>query len=675
MRISKFTATSLVVLLLGAAIWISISQPQAQEAGQADHDPATEHMTSHEKRQPLRLTRQREIGLEEVFSIHHESRGDFDLSIYFDKQSKPNFQQKLQTEYKGRVIRTLIATQPKLRYFFKFETESLQARVNSDPSPLLVQKLLDGLAKGVVAESTADGLIQKLIFDKRIPIESQDFLLTLIKKFQINLPELLSSRTWTSKESDLAGRFTARYELKQPAAGALKTKPLLIRKSKDQFHELNFHLSGDLNRDQIHADSEGGFDLIWSPEKQHLTQIQGSETVHYVNQNNQHLGSNTESIAIDFQTSQVLANSQVESLLQLIDERGAEQWTYTEARDAAQAQQLRRIHEQRWQNSQLSDLLSLLRELPSLEPEKRHDQAQDLFLKLRSFVYLFPEDVHHLKNYLKSADPLSPGFETALAALINISNEASQQLVVELIEESLEDPTRLERTLPMAGFTKAPGLELEQSLRYVAENHQHPDMQMTAKLALGVLGSRLLEAAVDRSQSSQKQQFQQRYRDLELQLRQQLESAQDNASRIKILQVLGNTASGIANDLIRTYLRADDPELVVASVMALRFQSFDSVSELLDLVSGSEQEEILEAMATSLSFMTSSPAKFRYVARHLEQVTHPEAQLQLLDTLFRERHFDPEYVQKLLQQISQDSKNQNLQNYALDLLQQVQMGS
>ena len=214
-----------------------------------------------------------------------------------------------------------------------------------------------------------------------------------------------------------------------------------------------------------------------------------------------------------------------------------------------------------------SQLLALLRQ------QGGSDQlSQEQYLQLKSWLALHPETISNIRQTLQELptdDPRLRGFVKALGA---VGSAEAQDALAGMIRDYAGSPDFAARIVTTLGFVEHPTPAATAALVALAEHGSDLSVVQRAKLATGIMGSRLRQSSESDDQK--------RAAVLEDRFSQWLKAASTDAERYDALAALGNL--GPKDLAALKMLPADAPaRLQAEAYFAMRFSPDPSVPNLL----------------------------------------------------------------------------------------------
>jgi hypothetical protein len=188
--------------------------------------------------------------------------------------------------------------------------------------------------------------------------------------------------------------------------------------------------------------------------------------------------------------------------------------------------------------------------------------SQDLYLKLKAWIYLHPDEIQRLMDRLKGLDEGDPALKMAIRALASSGRPEAQNALVDLLDSRKSDVPLARKIITTLGLVPEPTAKAQQALQNLSQGPEDTSIRRSSRLALGIMGQRL-------SQSSDPD-AQQRAREIEAQALQNLQKASGLAAITDALAALGNCGLSRIEDL-EPWLTHPDPAIRGQAYFALRF--------------------------------------------------------------------------------------------------------
>ena len=296
-------------------------------------------------------------------------------------------------------------------------------------------------------------------------------------------------------------------------------------------------------------------------------------------------------------------------------------------------------------------------------------------MMLRSFGYLYRDQLQPLTDLLLRLPAGHPAFEITMAALVDLSHKEAQDAVVDALEGNQSNPANLEMIVGMASFMDNPTITLQNAINEI-RGHENENIAMTAELATGVLAGKLIEATKAAEDKTTKDDYRFRLQELEGEWLERLKMASNNKERIRLLKIIGNSGSPVANHLLEGFLHSDDVDLAGQAILTIRFQSIRLSRRFIEVALGQlGKDDFEEALASALSFIPEKREVFTINAGLIDRLSSTRAKIQCLQTLYSLKQYDKNMVVSLVERYASHAKDKDLQEFADHLLNDIRMGS
>ncbi len=184
---------------------------------------------------------------------------------------------------------------------------------------------------------------------------------------------------------------------------------------------------------------------------------------------------------------------------------------------------------------------------------------QDLYLKLKAWVYLHPEQLALLLETLRERSASDAVLKGAIKAMSAVGSSAAQTALVKLIESRGDDGAVQSRVVTSLGFVATASMETQNVLEQFSEDSQTPELARSARMALGVIGNRQRadDPASERADAIEDRAW-------------QLLSQGSRAEKLDALAMLGNIGPRHI-DGFEPVFQGNDPILRGQAYYAMRF--------------------------------------------------------------------------------------------------------
>lgn len=457
-----------------------------------------------------------------------------------------------------------------------------QAQLMSLPAPMrsVLQKTW---TEGVAARLALRGFHWEPILGADMDPTAAHFWRSLAERMQVNVPSLLDAPTWSQEETIAGDRTRARYEIDSTLlTPALRGEKIYLRKSFE-----TAQLSGEsLVLLQPHFEGLEKLDM------------QVRETL------------TDSSLHIQWQRQ----NQQDESRLAVLDTR----WGKSRSDNRGQSSQETMIQKVALGSLGFDEIWNLMTQSGS-------QNSQELYLKLKAWIYLHPDEVQKLVDRLKGLDEGDPALKLGIRALAAAGQPEAQDALVDLLDQRKTDVPLARKIITTLGLVPAPTLKAQAALEALSQANEDSPVRRSSRLALGIMGQRLSQ---NPDADSQK-----RAENLEAQALANLRRASGLAQITEALAVLGNCGLTRIEDL-DPWLKHADPAIRGPAFFALRFARPEVTPDYLvnqypGEVAAAVQRQILQA----LSLRTPDNIWFRAVENLLKNPLPDTEKIVLAKTL------------------------------------------
>ncbi len=268
--------------------------------------------------------------------------------------------------------------------------------------------------------------------------------------------------------------------------------------------------------------------------------------------------------------------------------------------------------------------------------EKTIDQLDD-YLKLKSFLKLYPERTKELWDYFLQIENVNSAFRNMVGALVKVGTEEAQELLTKLMAHYNDEPKKLRIIVRQSSFIKNPNPQIVEQLIHIAESSENEKVAKNSELALGAVGHKLIHSSVKKDQERGQQ--------LESRFTLKLKKSSSENERFFLISALGNMGASSNVDLIEQF--RDQPQFLNQSLHALR------------LVPTKKAEDILVNFLHNKKTGTRRQASLSLTYRQVSK----EALSSLVDKLYQEQ--DTNTLMNLAKAIASHANESN--NYKQDL--------
>lgn len=261
---------------------------------------------------------------------------------------------------------------------------------------------------------------------------------------------------------------------------------------------------------------------------------------------------------------------------------------------------------------------------------------QDLYLKVKAWIFLHPNDLSAVREPLRVAAADSSEFKGLVKALTAAAHPEAQALLAAILDERGGEEEAGERLVMSLGLVAGPTLATQRTLERLAASAS--PLARGAKLSLGIVGNRLKRTDPARATA------------IEEALWKSLREG-NREEQVGALSALGNLGPSRIDEL-EPFLQSPESELRGQAYYALRFSNHPQLAQRWAQAYRSEsdqaaRERILAGLSlrepdalwlASVEALVSSPLQAasiqslaRLILRHA--ASYPEASLRLLSAL------------------------------------------
>ncbi|MDQ3231465.1 MAG: hypothetical protein M3Q07_06555 [Pseudobdellovibrionaceae bacterium] len=409
------------------------------------------------------------------------------------------------------------------------------------------------------------------------------FWQSLSERMQAVLPPVLQTPSWSQEETLAGATVIAHYEIDPThlSPGLLGEK-IYVQKSYDEAPSPNKKLSGESL-------------ILLRPRFEGLEQLQAE--AHEVQELNGQSWTSDTTLKLQWQKQM----SQTEARVASLESR----WGQTRAEGRVESSQESSIQKAALGSLGLDELWSQM-----YQPGSQN--SQDLYLKLKAWIYLHPAEIRRLMERLKGLDEDDPALKMAIRALAAAGQPEAQNALVDLMDQRQADVPLARKIITTLGLVPEPTLKGQQALERLSQSPEDSPVRRSSRLALGMMAQRL----------SQKQdaEAQTRARHIESLALGHLREAQGLSATTEALAALGNSGLSRLEDL-DPWLKHPDPAIRGQAYFALRFAKPVSTPDfLVTHFAAEESAEVRRQIMQAISLRTPDVSWFQAVQKLL---THP----------------------------------------------------
>jgi hypothetical protein len=448
------------------------------------------------------------------------------------------------------------------------------------PAPMR-SSLLKGWIEGVGARLASRGFV----LEPQIPADMDpavsQFWQSLAERLQVSLPATLHTPIWDQQENMGGASVSSRYEIDPThPSPALLAEKIYIQKSFDASPSPQKKISGE-SLILMQARFEG------------LDQLQVN--AHEVQELNGQSWSSDTSLKLEWQKQ----TTQNETRLASLEAR----WGLSEGEGLSS-------QETSIQKAALGSLG--LDELWEQMHQPGTQSSQELYLKLKAWIYLHPDEIRRLMDRLKALDESDPALKMAIRALAAAGQVEAQNALVDLLDQRQNDVPLARKIITTLGLVPEPTLKAQEFLERLSQGDEDSAVRRNSRLALGMMGQRLSQV--------QDPVAQKRAQDLEELALKNLRQARGLAATTEALAVLGNCGVSRIADL-EPWLTHADPAIRGQAFFALRFaKTKEAPAYLVEHYSLEASGEVQQQIMQAISLRTPDDVWFMAVKKLL---THP----------------------------------------------------
>ena len=449
-----------------------------------------------------------------------------------------------------------------------------------DQSELAVG-VAEGLAKTAFLRVEPSGLISGVRFDKSVADGAQLPLRAILSLVQLALPDgEQTPKTWTVKETEPNGSYTARYTQAGKDADGVRS----VKKRKLAFEEESSGEGAHEITVKKTVKATGDLTFRFDVTKGRLAGVRGEET-QTILLNGKSVGKAASRVRLELADLKKLPAEELSPIAQASDEsaKGAPLFTLKTVENKAATEQT--IAEGELKDT---DAGKLFAELQDLEDGKGGDE-QPLYLKFKALFQLQPAAAARGGEVLGKAKADGATVRVLSGSLGTIGNEASQRALAAAVKARPANDPALATILSAIGDLSAPLPVAEGALRDQAMVEAEGDIPSTARLALGTMASNLAKNQPERSKKI--------VADL---VAQEAKTSSDDVRR-QLLLALGNSGSAEALPTLGKAVSSKNPDFREAAAKALGQIKSADADRLLRPLAKDADEHVRKAAEGSLA--------------------------------------------------------------------------
>ncbi len=485
-----------------------------------------------------------------------------------------------------------------LAILFRIKQPDLEIVFNGRTDAERIGTAASQLAKGSIALVLGDGRVLSTIHDSTIDDLSMNYFQSLLGLVQFVLPldSNSASSEWTTRETDQSGHYGARYRIipESLATPADEDNKIVIEKRK-------------LGYSRPRSAERSSLSMTIVPKSRMVVTL------------NQHEGSIIEMAGVDTQKVYVFgriisrsittmslkalrraATGLDSSCLQPINPGHSLMKTplfagevSKEAEKSIQRVELGKLH--------FKDLLAALRKAD--HSSLSYQDETKLFLKLKAFIYLYPDSVFLFNKLLSGANSRAVSFSLIVSALCEVGHSQAQLSVSSLILNRKNDKDALLRIIPLTQAITKPAKALIDLLSVFAFSKSQKSIESMAQLALGTLARNIRRYDTQISRA------------IVQRLSDSLRKAPDDKHVEQWLLVLGNSDGKEAMAEIAEFTKGYSPRFRSLAYASLRWIDTTFVDSLL--LSGllSEQDSLVRLSIVNVLSLRENDSLARVTQR------------------------------------------------------------
>lgn len=198
--------------------------------------------------------------------------------------------------------------------------------------------------------------------------------------------------------------------------------------------------------------------------------------------------------------------------------------------------------------------------------------ADDLYLKLKAWVYLHPHRLDILLERIKGRDAADPLMKTAIRALAGSGRSEGQNALVVLLQQHDSDEQLGLKIISTLAFVPEPTQKAQEAVEALSRGPVDNPLRSSSHLVLGAMGRQLAASPEPASRE--------RAKTIEKVILDSLRSASGRRAILDALAVVGNFGINRLDDL-QPWLNDPDPEIRANAYFALRFGKPENTPEFL----------------------------------------------------------------------------------------------
>ncbi|WP_141733122.1 hypothetical protein [Oligoflexus tunisiensis] len=503
------------------------------------------------------------------------------------------------------------------------------------PVPLR-SNLLKAWIEGTGARMASRGFQIEPQLDSNMDPTVSQFWLSLCERMQVDLPAVLQTPIWELQEVMAGSSVSTRYELDPThLSPGLLAEKIYIQKYFEATTQPQQSISGESL-------------VILRPRFEGLDQLQAdAREVQVLNGED---WTSDSVLTLQWLKQDTLAEARVASL---------------EARWGQSRSEAGSGQDSSMQKVALGGLG--LDEIWSQMFQPGTQNSQELYLKLKAWIFLHPAEIKRLMERLRNLDESDPALKMAIRALAAAGQTEAQNALVDLLNQRHTDAPLARKIVTTLGLVPEPTLEAQKSLELLSQSAEDSAVRRSSRLALGLMGQRLSQKTDPEAQK--------RAAELEALALRHLQAAQDLADITEALVVVGNCGVSRIEDL-NPWLTHPDPAIRSQAFFALRFARPNHAPEfLVRQYPGEASAEVRRQILHALSLRTPDAGWFSAIKGLLNHPLPDDDKITLakilVGTVRKHRESSLQILAQLLAQTQDAAARETLTKYQETAKRQV----
>jgi hypothetical protein len=487
------------------------------------------------------------------------------------------------------------------------------------------------LGRPVFGAVTPQGRISGVRFESSVNPASKTFARALLGITQFVFSDKPGATEWDTTEDDPAGTYTAHY---QSAAGG--------------FRKIKTAYSGPVSRGvspvyAFHASFDFG--------KGRLQSIEGVEEQE-VFQSGHLIAHGVNTVELKHEADGRVPSAELSALLRAASDLERVAASPLSAGPSAEERR-RSVAEATLGGSTAEELAA---EVEALAAAPRlSGQNPQLYLKVRSLLYLHPEACARLGTMLAAAPAGSPVLRLLTEAFASAGTPEAQHVLTFVMQSRSGDPAVFSTLAFALARTAAPAQEAEDALKDAAFRDPESDAGRAAQLALGAAARQIASTDPKRGMA------------LVEQLIRRFEAMPTPGAAKRLLSVLGNAGSVRALPVIVKYLNAPSADMRGAAASALRFVQGAEADRLLAAAAGDHEPSVRLAALSAMSYRAIQPATLAADKEALLADAEESVRLAALHNLWQAKDASSDAL-ALVRQAAGEGQPEHVRKAAAELL-------